>query len=66
MPDIFENFFLSIGKRLEDYLKLIKLTPNYRVYFAGGHQDPSKLLPPYLDVFSDIKKTQQQFELFEP
>ena len=33
MPDVFENFFNEFGKKPEDYLKLKRLEPAYRVIF---------------------------------
>ena len=65
MPDIFENFFSCVDKRIEDYLDLKKLTPNYRVYFTWEHQDNFQNKPPYLDIFSDINQTKQQFDYFD-
>lgn len=34
MPDIFDKFFGDFGKRTEDYYKLDKLSPAYRIFFA--------------------------------
>jgi phytoene desaturase len=33
MPDVFERFFAKFGKKPEDYYKLIKLDPAFRVFF---------------------------------
>ncbi len=47
MPDIFEHFFASVGKKVTDYLDLIKLSPSYRIFFRGKSQQ---------DFFSDLSK----------
>lgn len=35
MPDVFERFFKTFNKETQDYYKLIRLNPNYRVFFGG-------------------------------
>lgn len=65
MPDIFENFFISIGKKIEDYLDLKKLTPNYRIYYTHKKESSSQE-PFFMDIYSDIEKTKAQFEQLEP
>lgn len=61
MPEIFENYFNLLGEKVEDYLDLVKLSPSYRIFFKdnGRFKDP-------IDVFSDIKKTLEIFEVIEP
>ena len=34
MPEVFETFFSHFGKKAADYYKLIRLDPNYRVFFG--------------------------------
>ena len=36
MPEVFENFFGDFGRRPEDYYKLKRLDPGYRIYFSGS------------------------------
>ena len=36
MPEVFERFFESFGKKAGDYYTLKKLTPSYRVFFGPG------------------------------
>ena len=36
MPEVFEETFRAVGRRIEDYLTLLKCDPNYRVYFRDG------------------------------
>lgn len=36
MPDVFEKFFNYFGKKTEDYYKLLRLDPSYRVVFEGN------------------------------
>jgi len=33
MPEVFENFFASFGKKVSDYYDLVRLDPSYRIYF---------------------------------
>lgn len=34
MPDVFERYFNQFGKKVEDYYKLKRLDPSYRIYWA--------------------------------
>jgi len=53
MPDVFDNFFNCFQKRTEDYYKLIRLDPSYRIYY--GKND-----------FMDVPAGKEElFELFE-
>ena len=38
MPDAFERFFASFGKRPSDYYELKRLDPSYRVFWEGNEQ----------------------------
>lgn len=58
MPDVFEKFFEEMGEKVEDYYKLIKLDPSYRIFFD---QDES-----IVDLPSDTKKVYELFEKLEP
>ena len=37
MPDVFDQFFESFGKKTSDYYELQRLDPSYRVIFQGGN-----------------------------
>jgi len=39
MPDVFDRFFGRFGKRVEDYYRLVRLDPSYRVYWSDGPMD---------------------------
>src|SRR5690349_19871074 len=39
MPDVFERYFKSFGKSVEDYYMLERLDPSYRVYWDKGFTD---------------------------
>src|SRR5689334_9581933 len=39
MPDVFERFFQQFGKKVEDYYRLQRLDPSYRVYWKDEHID---------------------------
>lgn len=65
MPDIFENFFTSLGKDITDYLDLIQLTPSYRVYYTQKEWE-TDTQPFFMDIYTDIEKTKAEFEKLEP
>lgn len=58
MPDIFEHFFDLIGEKVEDHLKLKKLSPSYRIFY----KDKDK----HLDIYSDLKKDLPTVRSIEP
>ncbi len=39
MPDVFEKYFNSFGKKVADYYQLKRLDPSYRVYWQGEYKD---------------------------
>ena len=39
MPEVFERFFNSFGKKVADYYQLDRLDPSYRVYWPDGPMD---------------------------
>lgn len=57
MPEVFEDFFELFGKRREDYYRLVRVDPYYRVFFGKGER---------ADVTPDIEATKRLFETFEP
>ncbi len=57
MTDYLRQVFSDAGRRLEDYLELRQLDPNYRVYFADGQT---------LDVTSRINGMLEGVERIEP
>jgi phytoene desaturase len=57
MPDVFENFFDLFGKTPQDFYRLKRLDPSYRVYF--GKDD-------ILDVPADMPELESLFESIEP
>jgi len=36
MPEVFEETFAALGRRLEDYLTLQRCEPNYRIHYRDG------------------------------
>jgi phytoene desaturase len=57
MPDVFENFFDLFGKTPQDFYRLKRLDPSYRVYF--GRDD-------ILDVPATMPELESLFESIEP
>jgi phytoene desaturase len=55
MPDVFERFFASFGKKVTDYYQLTRLDPSYRVYWPDGPAD----------IPAGYESLRQLFESFE-
>jgi phytoene desaturase len=56
MPDVFEKYFGSFGKKVSDFYELQRLDPSYRVYFEKATWD----LPANYEAFKNL------FESIEP
>ena len=56
MPDVFERFFNSFGKKVSDYYQLHRLDPSYRVYYKEN----------FLDVPANYETLKNVFENIEP
>lgn len=50
MPDVFERYFASFGKKVSDYYTLQRLDPSYRVYWDDGFSD----IPANIDDFKKM------------
>ena len=57
MPDAFERFFGHFGKTPEDYYRLTRLDPHYRICFKGAET---------LDINGDRAAMRRLFEGYEP
>ncbi|KQS35283.1 NAD(P)/FAD-dependent oxidoreductase [Pedobacter sp. Leaf194] len=57
MPDVFENYYNLFGKTTADFYQLKRLSPSYRIYFAGNET---------LDVPSTLEDLYKLFEELEP
>ncbi len=55
MPEIFEHFFEAFDRKVEDYYKLIRLDPSYRIFFSDST----------LDISAELEKNMQLFESLE-
>src|SRR5689334_16275978 len=38
MPEVLEETFSSVGRRMADYVRLHRCDPNYRIHFRDGSQ----------------------------
>ena len=56
MPDVFEKYFKDFGKDINDYLKLRRLDPSYRVFFSKDQ---------VIDIPSDYESLKELFESLE-
>lgn len=57
MPDVFEKFFATFGKKPSDYYTLERLDPSYRIYYAADDQ---------LDIPAGIEALCKMFDRLEP
>jgi phytoene desaturase len=55
MPDVFERYFNNFGKKVEDYYKLIRLDPSYRIYFDDGAIDLPASVDGVAQLFESIE-----------
>ncbi|MEP7106617.1 MAG: phytoene desaturase family protein [Ferruginibacter sp.] len=56
MPDVFERFFNSFGKKVEDYYQLHRLDPSYRIYWPDDK----------MDIPADYNELKSLFDRTEP
>lgn len=56
MPEVFERYFNSFGKKVSDYYELKRLDPSYRVYWKEG----------LMDVPANYGELKKLFESIEP
>ena len=56
MPDVFDRFFGSFGKKVSDYYQLNRLDPSYRIYWKDG----------VTDIPADYTALKELFEQTEP
>ncbi len=55
MPDVFEKFFASFGKKVADYYHLVRLDPSYRVYWENLTLDLPANYTALADLFESIE-----------
>lgn len=56
MPDVFERYFASFGKKTSDFYQLIRLDPSYTIFWDEGE----------MDVPADYNSLKALFESLEP
>src|SRR5215216_743352 len=57
MPDVYRELFASAGRRVDDYVALVPMEPNYRVNLANGET---------FDASRDLTKLARQVDAIEP
>lgn len=57
MPDVYEKFYLEFGKKAENFFKLEKLDPSYRIFIYDEE---------IYDLRADLEKNYHLFDSFEP
>jgi phytoene desaturase len=56
MPDVFERYFSSFGKKVSDYYTLRRLDPSYRIFWPND----------FTDIPADFSELKKLFESIEP
>jgi len=56
MPDVFERYFSSFGRKVADYYTLKRLSPSYRIYWDDD----------YTDIPDDYNALKKLFDQLEP
>lgn len=57
MPDVFDQFFSDFGKKTEDYYKLTRLDPSYRIYFdSNDFVDLPTEMDDLIELFEGIER----------
>ena len=57
MPDVFEEYFSKFGKSIEDFYRLVRLDPSYRVFFGGSDVE---------DIPAQMKSLEALFDRLQP
>ena len=57
IPSVLRRIFSEAGRRLEDYLELVRLDPQWRCFFADGSR---------LDLEQDTAAMANRLDLFSP
>jgi 1-hydroxy-2-isopentenylcarotenoid 3,4-desaturase len=74
MPDVFERFFAHFDRSPDDYYRLQRLDPHYRIFFKGEEPRPSgrasgpetRATRNPVDILPDLERNKETFEAFEP
>lgn len=65
MPDVFERYFNSFGKKVSDYYNLVRLDPSYRIYYPEDNINIPANYTELKNLFEQIEPgASQQLELF--
>ncbi len=66
LPSVLKRVFAEAGRKLEDYVDMIALDPQWRCFFEGipGAQDPLARENTVLDLVADVEKMKQHLEKF--
>ena len=55
MPEVFDNFFNTFGKKTSDYYQLIRLNPSYKVFFKDQEVPIPATTSAVLDLFEQME-----------
>ena len=57
MPDIFERFFAMFGKKPTDFMELVRLDPQYKIFYEDGSD---------VKIGTDFEENAKVFDSLEP
>lgn len=57
MPAVLERLFSSVGRRVEDYMQMVSLDPQWRTFFADGSK---------FDLYSSLEGAVEEMSRFAP
>lgn len=57
MPDVYRELFASVGRRIDDYVELTAVEPNYRIHLPGGVS---------FEATRDLARLARQVDAIEP
>lgn len=57
MPAVLERLFASVGRRMDDYLQMVSLDPQWRTFFADGSR---------FDLYSSLEGATAEISRFAP
>lgn len=63
MPELFAAFFSSLGLDIDDYVRLERCEPSYRVHFASKDKDGTPVPP--LELSTSLPSLGAQLDRFE-
>ena len=62
MPEVYRELFASVGRKIEDYVRLVPMETNYRTHFEPTSRFPR---PSHIDFTPNVPRMYEQLEAME-